>query len=344
MKKKGLIISTVVMVVVLIASLTTATYAWFTTSDRTTISGFDVQVVAGNAINIGVKEDNTHKKGAINDDFLSGTVQWVNTTAGELGGTAGKWTEGTRGLSPTLDHQIKWGAQTKAVGALNGATNTLSTSPNEYGFIGNGTFNNTAATGKGNTADTKVFLNAANLKGTILDTPTAALANIGKTVGENTQSGDYAYLFLGATPTKELQTNTLYILLDGSASTGTNIGILSAIHVAYRVTNAGKEPTTTWTEVEFFKDNTYSDTLESVSCTWTADETKAYETAFDKNQPPAKKASLIKIGGLSTTQGEIDQIEIIVYLAGSDDDCIDNAKNASGTIKMFFYTEDKPAA
>ena len=30
MKKKGLIISTVVMVVVLIASLTTATYAWFT--------------------------------------------------------------------------------------------------------------------------------------------------------------------------------------------------------------------------------------------------------------------------------------------------------------------------
>ena len=30
MKKKGLIISTVVMVVVLIASLTTATYAWIT--------------------------------------------------------------------------------------------------------------------------------------------------------------------------------------------------------------------------------------------------------------------------------------------------------------------------
>lgn len=29
MKKKGLIISTVVMVVILIASLTTATYAWF---------------------------------------------------------------------------------------------------------------------------------------------------------------------------------------------------------------------------------------------------------------------------------------------------------------------------
>ena len=345
MKKKGLIISTVVMVVVLIASLTTATYAWFTTSNKTTISGFDVQVVASNAINIGVKEDNTHKKGAINDDFLSGTVQWVNTTAGELGGAAGKWTEGTRGLSPTLDHQIKWGAQTKAVGALNGATNTLSTSTNDYGFIGNGTFNKTEATGKGNTADTKVFLNAANLKkGTELGTPTAALANVGNTVGETTQTGDYAYLFLGATPTKELQTNTLYILLDGSASTGTNIGILSAIHVAYRVTKAGQEPTTTWTEVEFFKDKTYSDTLQSANCTWTDKETKAYQTAFDSTQPPANKASLIKIEGLSTTQGAIDQIEIIVYLAGSDDDCIDNAKNASGTIKMFFYTEDKVQA
>ena len=44
MKKKGLIISTVVMVVVLIASLTTATYAWFTASNKTEIKGFDVSV------------------------------------------------------------------------------------------------------------------------------------------------------------------------------------------------------------------------------------------------------------------------------------------------------------
>ncbi len=43
MKKKGLIISTVVMVVVLIASLTTATYAWFSTSAQAAVE--DLQVV-----------------------------------------------------------------------------------------------------------------------------------------------------------------------------------------------------------------------------------------------------------------------------------------------------------
>lgn len=346
MKKKGLIISTVVMVVVLIASLTTATYAWFTASNRTVISGFDVSVVASNAINIGVKKDNAHKVGAINDDFLSGTVLWVNKTPGELGTAAGEWTEGTPGLSATLNHQINWGAQSKAVGALNGTTNTLSTSTGDYGFIGNGTFNGTQATGKGNTAGSNVYLNAANLdKGTTLSTPAAALANVGATDGEGPQNGDYAYLFLGAAPTKELESNTLYILLDGTASTGTNIGILSAVHVAYRVTKAGAQETTTaWTEVEFFAGKSYSDTLNSATLTWTTEENAAYSTAFDGATAPPSKASLIKIEGLSTSQSAIDQIEIIVYIAGSDADCIDNAKNASGSIKMFFYTVDKATA
>ena len=44
MKKKGLIISTVVMVVVLIASLTTATYAWFTASSKTEESTYKVMI------------------------------------------------------------------------------------------------------------------------------------------------------------------------------------------------------------------------------------------------------------------------------------------------------------
>ena len=68
MKKKGLIISTVVMVVVLIASLTTATYAWFTTTNKTSISGFELQVVAGNAMNIGLKSDLSQTYSA--DEFM----------------------------------------------------------------------------------------------------------------------------------------------------------------------------------------------------------------------------------------------------------------------------------
>lgn len=52
MKKKGLIISTVVMVVVLIASLTTATYAWFSSTAAARISELNVQTVASSGLTI----------------------------------------------------------------------------------------------------------------------------------------------------------------------------------------------------------------------------------------------------------------------------------------------------
>ena len=346
MKKKGLIISTVVMVVVLIASLTTATYAWFTASTSTKIDAFDVSVVAGNAINVGVKEDNKHKVGAVNDDFLSGTVKWTNQTAGTIGETAGRWSEGVRGLTPTLNHQIKWGAQSKSVGAINGATNSLSTTINDYGFIGSGTFNSTAATGKANSTltDESTFLNATTLKtsGASLETPTAAYANVTPAAAEggDDTNGDYVYLFLGASPTKNLKTNSLYLVLDGTTSTGTNVGILSAVHVAYRITKSCADSVTTqWTEKEFFEGATYASTLVQQTIAWSDAEKTAYNTAVG-SAAPSTKASVIKIVDLSTTQGAIDQIEIIIYIAGPDADNNDSGKNAGGKMQIFFYTED----
>jgi hypothetical protein len=55
MKKKGLIISTLVMIVVLAASLTTATYAWFSSTATTTVSDIDMTTVAASGLEIGVK-------------------------------------------------------------------------------------------------------------------------------------------------------------------------------------------------------------------------------------------------------------------------------------------------
>lgn len=340
MKKKGLIISTVVMVVVLIAALTTSTYAWFTTTTKTTISGFDVSVVANNAINIGVKTNNTHEATVTNYDFMSGTVTWVGGTAGALGKDAGGWKDGTTGLTPELTHGIKWGAQSKAVGAMNGSSNTLSTTIADYGYIGSGSFNGTTATGKANENGTNTYLNATNLKGTALDTPTAAYANQTPSITDSDPTeGDYAYLFLGASPTKELKSSSLYIVLDGTTSPGTTVGVLAAVHVAYRITKSGENVATEWKEAEFFENVSYDKTLASQSPNWEDKEKEAYKAAFDKDAPTTK-ASVIKIKDLSTTQGAIDQIEIIIYLAGSDADCVDSGKNAGGAISMFFYTED----
>ena len=52
MKKKGLIISTVVMVVVLIASLTTATYAWFSVNPEATINDVVIETKASTGLEI----------------------------------------------------------------------------------------------------------------------------------------------------------------------------------------------------------------------------------------------------------------------------------------------------
>ena len=72
MKKKGLIVATIVMVLVLAVSLTTATYAWFTTSDSTSIEGFNLTVVAGNAMNIGLNKQGytSYSAGATADNFV----------------------------------------------------------------------------------------------------------------------------------------------------------------------------------------------------------------------------------------------------------------------------------
>ncbi len=57
MKKKGLIISTVVMVVVLIASLTTATYAWFNSQAQATVDDLSIKTQAQTGLQIAMTKD-----------------------------------------------------------------------------------------------------------------------------------------------------------------------------------------------------------------------------------------------------------------------------------------------
>ncbi len=83
MKKKGLIISTVVMVVVLIASLTTATYAWFSSTAMAKISQLNVQTVASTGLTIA----------AMGTDATSGTMTLTN----------GVWGGANPGFGDTLE-------------------------------------------------------------------------------------------------------------------------------------------------------------------------------------------------------------------------------------------------
>lgn len=74
MKKKGLIISTVVMVVVLIASLTTATYAWFTSQAQATVDDLTITTEAAQGLQIAM----TGEEGSITKGLYSGALRYEN--------------------------------------------------------------------------------------------------------------------------------------------------------------------------------------------------------------------------------------------------------------------------
>ncbi len=83
MKKKGLIISTVVMVVVLIASLTTATYAWFSSQASATVDDLTITTKAADGLQIAM----TNNEGAVTD-IVSGNM---NYTEGKWEGDVNDW-------------------------------------------------------------------------------------------------------------------------------------------------------------------------------------------------------------------------------------------------------------
>ena len=109
MKKKGLIISTVVMVVVLIASLTTATYAWFTSAGVATVTPIDFSVTSAADLVIGVKSDNTIGTAPAWSDFYSDATQFTANDG------RGEWTGDTNGLGLSVDTTLQLKDIQKAV-------------------------------------------------------------------------------------------------------------------------------------------------------------------------------------------------------------------------------------
>lgn len=324
MKKKGLIIATIVMVLVLAVSLTTATYAWFTLSDVTTIKAFNVEVVPNNAVNIGLLADYNnvaYDEDTINaDNFVYGNVVYAPGTAGVLGGT---WT-GSTGLGATLEHNIEWGAQKKAVGLTTAGTaaEALPTNttiiPDAADFSGK-------------------KLVAANGDTTKLSNQELAVANYNEANTEFDGASDYVHMVLGVQATKALQTNELILMLDGKESDGTIVGILAAVHVAYRVNDGA------WVDEEFFTCD-YKAALADQTLTLEEYQKNAYETSYEAQgvTAPTSKAGIVVIdlSEKAIAQDQIAQVEIIIYIAGSDADCNNMALNASGAISIFFATVD----
>ena len=335
--------ATIVMVLVLAVSLTTATYAWFTVTNVTTIDAFEISVVAGNAVNVGVKTNNTYAETVTANDFMNGQVVYEPGTPGVIGG--GTWTNGVTGLGARIDHDIAWGAQSAAVGVT---SETLTEKAGQAGYWTGATTTNTTTW----TAGTVIAANAAAQGDTALTNVTKAMANKNGTRYTETDGvtfGDYAYLYIGASPTKALKSSSLVIMIEADQTKGAIVGILSSIHVAYRLnggTGASGNTPGTWKDVQLCGSVRYDQLLNDITMDWTGENAaikNAYEQSYTGKLAPTKGAWFIEIDGLTTTQGQIDQIEIVIYIAGADDDCRDEAKGAAGSISIFFVTEEQTA-
>ena len=344
MKKKGLIISTVVMVVVLIASLTTATYAWFTASNRTELGKFNVSVVSGNAVDIGMKTAYGLADNPTDNDFATGTVTFTTGGGAAESGPGyfknpGSWT-GTPGLSATLEHGISWGSQSKAVGVTTETAEsvradlTKATSANTRFWVTD-TVNSGNITYGNDTTD-KTTIIAANKDQTTGGLTNQALAKANK---DGDKAGDYAHFILGVRPTKKLQTNQFVVMISPTGGTQT-LGVLASIHVAYRVKTDGQNATG-WTEVDVYGANTgMTKTTAVTGSTVSADIAEAYKTATSTNAVPAGSMACV-ISGLDTEPNKITQVEVVIYMAGADTDCNDQGKTATGDINLFFNCVDE---
>lgn len=335
MKKKGLIIATIVMVLVLAVSLTTATYAWFTSAATTKIDAFTFSVATNNDVNIGFKIDEMYDEDANNDDFMSGAASYTHSgTAARAGSAsrAGAWSGGTTGLTPTIEHNIKFGAQGKAIGFSDSTLTAGTAAASDLTSFDTATMTNNA------------YVYSANGNGTTLTSSTLAPAVCNNDGNSNadSQKCDYVYFDLGVQATKPLTTCNLVFLIDANGSASTQVGILASLHICWRIDDgawtdsqpfgANTRPTASLQSQQFDMGNGSAGTIAKSL----VDTYSEYSTA-----PTNKTGGLIVPLTASTFLDgtDIAQVQVYIYIDGSDTDCTTAAvNNISAKFSIFFNT------
>jgi len=182
MKKKGLIISTVVMAVVLIASLTTATYAWFSSSASTLVDSMTIKVAAASDVSIGLASTSSKVD---DNSYMYGTVS-LTDSAIATGGEPGLGTQLTINFGSSSTIMLQ-----KAVATANNATSgaAITTSGASGTAIFNPSSGNAIITG-----------NSANVSGVKQEVNDKSLNPT--SIASATVNKDYIYLDMAARANK----------------------------------------------------------------------------------------------------------------------------------------------
>ena len=334
MKKKGLIISTVVMVVVLIASLTTATYAWFTASAETTIEKIDFSVSSGSDVSIGLSSTNTCQPGASSSAFRSGTTTIGTTyaTTDEKGTSVpnavlqegNDYWQGNGGLGNRIDMQLSLTNMTKAVGT------------GKSGKTADGTFNLAAIR----------TLATADATGMVVSEGLATSAfenNASPAYGQK----DYLDVVIGVqAAAADLYSIVCNVTINPSAN-DIDLGMNAAIHVAWAIGGMIGADTPANQVVDAYGDKHYNTTTASLAKTLVGNRTNTVDFGGNASQtlnngatnvPITIAESETKTGTDYLDRSTIYQIHLLIWIDGIDGDCNDQAKGVSSSIYINFGT------
>ncbi len=336
MKKKGLIISTVVMVVVLIASLTTATYAWFTATAETTIEKIDFSVSSGSDVSIGLSSTNIYQAGASSSAFRSGTTTIGNAYATtDDSGTSvpnevlqagnGYW-EGNNGLGNRIDMQLSLTNMTKAVGT------------GKSGATADGTFNLAAIR----------TVASANATGMVVS---EGLAEVASTNGATPAYGqkDYLDVVIGVQAAAADLYSIICNVTINPNSGDIDLGMNAAIHVAWAIDGMiGADTPANQVVDAYGSNNHYNTTTASLAKKLVDGNTNTVAYGGNESQTLNNGATNIPItiAGDPNTQTGTDyldrstiyQIHLLIWIDGNDGDCNDQAKGVSSSIYINFGT------
>jgi len=312
MKKKGLIISTVVMVVVLIASLTTATYAWFTAGSTVSVNDITMSVVAGSDVAIGMAKTNAYKADATMDDFVNGSLTWD-------GAAAEKWT-GDAALSSTLNTNLPAIQVSKAISTAVKVGENYTVDATQW--VEANEANVVRASGNGATAENS--------------SAEAAIMNAGKEAdGTTVKAGDYISLAMGVQAVAPNLKSIGCVITVEPTGTKTTLGMNAAIHVRYRL-NGGD-----WEEKDIYGTTANYGTLKTAVTNANPGVVKDTDGTTDKTMTGAQsiKIEIASSNTDTTALGDtINQIEVIIFIAGYDPDCNVAATGSSCNIHINFVS------
>ena len=358
MKKKGLIVATIVMVLVLAVSLTTATYAWFTAANTTIIEGIDFAVGSDSDVLIGVKQtysqQDTNKTDVSTDAFGTGfTIEkfmW-----GDLGGA--------ENYSYTENKNSAWSGGTSGLGYY---INTGLVLTNISKAIGTGTF--VGASSESNTVDNDSWVKTNSIiKASASDTDDED--GLKTSVELAIPQKDYLDIVLGAKPARDNELQSINCIITVNPSDANLVlGMNAAIHVRwsldgetyydcdiYDPTAAGSAAAAAPEVGAKFSETAKNDYKTSTSTVSNAIAANGNHTGYTDGEGYLGQGIAVNKGWASisipiiTVDGEntididtITTIHIQVYIAGYDKDCNNDAIGVSSQILINFEGVKKP--